>query len=244
MEKHLYKEHFELEKKHWWFISKNKIIMSFVRKNLPRKSNPKILDAGCGPGPMLNDLSKLGSLSAMDYSQDAIEFCKTKNTCDLRQGSFPDNVPFEKNQFDLIVCLDVIEHIDDDRNSVKALHDLLVNDGKMIITVPALMCLWSRWDDLNAHKRRYNIQNFKEVLSVNNFEIEKISYYNSFLFPIVFVVRWFNETFNKNSKSSDTDMPSPLANYILTKIFSFEEVVLRYSNFPIGVSLIAVVRKK
>lgn len=243
MEKHLYKEHFDLQEKHWWFVSKKKIILDYVKEILNNKQNPRILDAGCGPGLMLNDLSKFGKLSAMDFSNDAIEFCKSKVPCDLKQGWFPDNVPFENNKFDLIVCLDVIEHIDDDKNSVKALHNLLVSGGRMIITVPALMSLWSKWDEVNEHKRRYNKQEFESVLLANKFKIEKISYYNSLLFPVVFLIRWINTTFKLNSKNSDTDLPGKLVNSILTKIFSFESYLLKMLNFPIGVSLIAIVQK-
>ena len=217
----IYKEHFEVQAKHWWFVSKKKIILNFVKNNLPNKPKPFILDAGCGPGLMLNDLTHFGEVSAMDFSQDAIDFCKTKNSCDLRRGSLPDNVPFEKNKFDLIVCLDVIEHIDDDFNSVKTLNGLLVDGGKMIITVPALMSLWSHWDVVNEHKRRYNIKEFRAVLENNNFVIHKISYYNSLLFPVVFAIRWFNETFKRVNRGSDTDMPGRFANYCLKKIFSF-----------------------
>lgn len=244
MKKHLYQEHFELEGKHWWFISKKKIILSFIKDYLTFGKNSKILDIGCGPGLMLNDLTKLGQVSAMDFSHDAIEFCKTKNACDLRQGSLPNNVPFDKGVYDLVICLDVIEHVDDDYASVKTLNELLAPNGKMVITVPALMSLWSKWDEINEHKRRYDLEQFRKVLLANNFEIEKISYYNSFLFPLVYLIRWVNRTFKKDNSKSDTEMPGAIVNFLLTKIFSFERFVLKVMSFPVGVSLIAVVRKK
>jgi SAM-dependent methyltransferase len=243
MDKQLYQDHFDLENKHWWFISKRKIIKSFLSQQIKDKKNLKILDAGCGPGLMINELSTFGELSAMDISIDAIEFCKTKNKCDLRYGHLPDNVPFENNQFDAIICLDVIEHIEQDKLAVKKLYDLLVPGGVLIVTVPALMLLWSQWDVLNEHKRRYNLNNFKSVLSLNNFEIKKISYYNSLLFIPVLIVRMLNNLL-KRKGGSDTNMPNSFLNFVLTKIFSSEEKILKYINFPIGVSLIAVARKR
>ncbi len=113
----------------------------------------------------------------------------------------------------------------------------------MIVTVPALMALWSRWDVLNGHKRRYTLRSFRDVLVAANFRIEKISYYNSLLFLPVYAIRLFNRTFRKDSDRSDTEMPPRALNFALKKIFSFERFLLRFMRLPLGVSLVAVAKK-
>jgi hypothetical protein len=111
-----------------------------------------------------------------------------------------------------------------------------------MITVPAYMSLWSHFDELNEHKRRYTLNELHKKLLMAGFEIEKISYYNTLLFPIVYIVRKLNNLLGRNG-SSDIDMPSSMMNSILKTIFGFEKLILRYCNMPFGVSILAVVKK-
>jgi 2-polyprenyl-3-methyl-5-hydroxy-6-metoxy-1,4-benzoquinol methylase len=244
MEKHLYQEHYDLESKHWWFVSKKKIVMSLLLKHLLKRGECNILDAGCGAGLMLNDLEKYGTTYGMDYSEEAIKFSKLNFKGDVRQGWLPDNIPYQNGKFDIIVCLDVLEHVDDDDKSVQVLYDLLNEDGILIITVPALMLLWSNWDILNQHKRRYNRKQLTLILENNGFVIKKISYYNFLLFLPILLIRLINGILNRDNKHSDTEMPGEILNFILKNIFSFERILLKIMNLPIGVSLIAIVQKK
>lgn len=244
MEKHLYAEHFELESKHWWCVSKKKIILSFIHKYLLKKQNPQILDAGCGAGLMLPSLQNIGSTFAMDYSEDAVEFSKKLFNGEVRRGWLPDNVPYKDKTFDAIICLDVIEHIDDDLKSLQTLNHILSDQGVLILTVPAMQFLWSKWDDLNHHKRRYHKAQLKAVIEKAGFEIQKISYYNSLLFIPIACVRLLKNALNNDSDKSDTELPGPLMNAILKGIFSAEEWLLKFISFPVGVSLIVVANKK
>lgn len=243
MEARLFQEHFDLENEHWWFKAKRKIVISLLKQSLSTKKNPKLFDAGCGAGLMLSELKKIGPTKAMDYSSEAISFSLKRFEGEIKQGEFPHNIPFERNQFDGIVCLDVIEHIDDDLQSVRKLSELLVPGGVMVLTVPALMSLWSKWDDVNHHKRRYLKSELEALFHQSNLSIQKISYYNSLLFLPVFLIRKINNLLQRESEKSDTELPSPFVNSVLERIFSLEEKLLRYINFPIGVSLIAVVKK-
>lgn len=244
MEKHLYSEHFELESKHWWFVSKKEIIVSFLEQYIPLKSDRTILDAGCGAGLMLNNLKKFGKTYAMDFSEDAVDFSKKVFDGEIKRGWLPDNFPYPNQKFDAIICLDVIEHIDDDLKSLEVLKQHLSDNGIMILTVPALQFLWSKWDDLNHHKRRYDKNQLKDVILKAGFQIDKISYYNSLLFIPIAIVRIVKNILNNDSDKSDTDLPSKPVNWLLKNIFLLEKWLLKLISFPIGVSLIAVVRKK
>lgn len=242
MQTNMYRIFFEIQKKHWWFVTKKKIVLDTIDRFFKKDDQTKILDIGCGSGLMLNALSKIGPTYGMDMSDEAIEFSKEIYNGDIAQGSLPDQVPYENNFFSLITALDIIEHIDRDIDSLTAMRDLLTPGGKIIITVPAYMFLWSPFDDMNEHKRRYTLTELKTKLLQTGFTIEKISYYNTLLFPIVFVVRLLNKLLNRDG-ASDMDIPSPPVNFILRKIFSFEMYLLRFLNLPFGVSVIAVVRK-
>jgi SAM-dependent methyltransferase len=238
----LYRIFFKIQKKHWWFVTKKKIVLEAIDRHFSKRAGVKVLDIGCGSGLMLNALESVGQTFGMDMSDDAINFSREIFNGTVEKGSLPDQIPFAEGFFDLITALDVIEHVDQDVDSLKAIRSRLVADGKAVITVPAYMFLWSAFDDVNEHKRRYTLTELRTKLLLAGFTIEKISYFNTLLFPIVFVVRMLNNILKRNG-ASDVDMPSAPVNFVLTKIFGIERYLLRFVNLPFGVSVLAVVRK-
>jgi SAM-dependent methyltransferase len=238
----MYRIFFEIQKKHWWFVTKKEIVLEAIEEYLHKHGAPKVLDIGCGSGLMLNALEDAGQTFGMDMSDDAISFSKEIFKGKVEKGLLPDQIPYDENYFDLIVALDVIEHIDRDVDSLRAIRSRIVENGKAIITVPAYMFLWSAFDELNEHKRRYTLTELNTKLLQAGFKVEKISYFNTILFPAVFVVRMLNNILGRNG-ASDVDMPSQPVNYILKKIFGIEKLLLKFINLPFGVSILAVVRK-
>lgn len=238
----MYRIFFNIQKQHWWFVTKKCIILDTIKRHLNVNKNDNVLDIGCGSGLMLNSLDLIATTSGMDMSPEAIQFSKEIFSGPIKQGSLPNNIPFLDESFELITALDVIEHIDDDVQSLKSIKSKLKPLGKAIITVPAYMFLWSSFDEMNEHKRRYTLPELKEKLIHAGFKIEKITYYNTLLFPIVYVVRKINNLLGRTG-ASDIDMPSKPVNFFLRKVFGIEEYLLRITNLPFGVSILAVVRK-
>ena len=242
MNTNMYRIFFEIQKKHWWFVTKKEIVLDTINIYLSKSSDIKVLDIGCGSGLMLNSLESVGQPFGMDMSDEAINFSKEIFKGRVEKGILPDQIPYEENFFDLITALDVIEHVDRDIDSLKAIRSRLVSGGKAVITVPAYMFLWSSFDELNEHKRRYTRSELSSKLIQSGFTVEKISYFNTLLFPIVFIVRMLNNMLKRDG-ASDVDMPSRPLNYILAKLFGLEKYLLRFGSLPFGVSILAVVRK-
>jgi SAM-dependent methyltransferase len=238
----MYRIFFEIQKKHWWFVTKKEIVLDTINICLRKSGDIKVLDIGCGSGLMLNALENIGQPFGMDMSDEAINFSKEIFKGRVEKGVLPDQIPYEEDFFDLITVLDVIEHVDRDIDSLKAIRSRLVSGGKAVITVPAYMFLWSSFDELNEHKRRYTLSELNSKLVQAGFTVEKISYFNTLLFPAVFVVRMLNNLLKRDG-ASDVDMPSRPLNYILEKIFGIEKYLLRFVSLPFGVSILAVVRK-
>lgn len=241
MDIQMYRIFFEIQKKHWWFTSKKEIILDTITRYTNLGQSSTILDIGCGSGLMLNALEEIGNTSGMDMSDDAIQFSQEIFKGVIKKGYLPNNVPYPENQFDLITALDVIEHIDDDVQSLKTIKSLLSPNGTAIITVPAYMFLWSHFDELNEHKRRYTLTELKKKLEQAGFKIEKISYYNTLLFPIAYLVRKLNNLLGRDG-ASDIDMPGDMVNSLLRKVFTSEKWLLRFCNLPFGVSVLAIVK--
>jgi 2-polyprenyl-3-methyl-5-hydroxy-6-metoxy-1,4-benzoquinol methylase len=238
----MYRVFFEIQKKHWWFVSKKKIITDQIKRNTKPSVRKRILDIGCGSGLMLNALEEFGETYGMDMSDEALHFSKEIFTGTVRKGTLPDVVPYDKQFFDIITALDVIEHIEKDYESLVTVHSLLSEGGKVIITVPAYMFLWSNFDNINQHKRRYTLPELKAKILSAGFRLEKISYYNSLLFPAVWLVRMLNN-FLQRDGSSDVDMPPNVINFLLGLIFGFEKYILRFFSLPFGVSILAIASK-
>lgn len=238
----MYRIFFSIQKQHWWFVTKKDIILDSIERHMELQKESTLLDIGCGSGLMLNALDELANTSGMDMSNEAIQFSQEIFKGPIKQGSLPNNAPFPKESFDLITALDVVEHIDEDIESLKGIRHLLKPSGKAVITVPAYMFLWSSFDEMNEHKRRYTLPELRQKLISAGFQIEKISYFNTILFPIVYIVRKLNNLLGRDG-ASDVDMPGQAMNFILKSIFGLEKYLLRLMNLPFGVSILAVVKK-
>ena len=243
MDEAIYKTFFELEDKHWWFISRREIVLELVGRFLKKEDNNEILDIGCGTGIILKYLQQFGMVYGLDSSPIAVKYSNMRVNGAVKLGSLTDSVPFSENQFDLVMLLDVIEHIDDDEIALRKAYDLLKEKGIIICTVPAYKFLWSGHDDAQQHKRRYIRSELKTKIINAGFEIKKLSYYNTFLLlPIVLIRLIQNLTSKKEPSLNDYIPPEPL-NGLLEFIFSSEKHFLRKMNFPFGVSIVAVAEK-
>jgi hypothetical protein len=148
-------------------------------------------------------------------------------------------------QSDLILLLDVLEHILEDASALKYVATLLKPDGRVLITVPAFNLLWSDHDRTHHHCRRYTKNGLDRVLREAGFEIERITYFNTILFPVILVARLIGNLLpGRHSPSGDVSMPGQAANAFLTKLFGSERYLLRKANLPVGVSVMAIAKLK
>jgi SAM-dependent methyltransferase len=245
MQDFLYDEMYREEENHWWFKAKRKIILAMVKKYSNGRLI-KILDSGCGCGYILPILEQYGEVSALDNNENAIRYSKINFKGEIRKGDLNGEIPYDNNTYDMILSLDVLEHIPDDKLALKNLSLLLKDSGNIIITIPAHMSLWSYHDISHMHYRRYTKKDFISIVKECGLEIEYCSYYNSWLYlPIVCIRKLKNVIFNngKGENHSDGKMPNRLLNTILYYIFSSELLFIgRDKKLPFGVSLIAVLK--
>ena len=239
MDKSVYKRQFEENKNHWWFESRKKIVQNILKKNI-KKKKIKILDFGCGVGINLEMLSKFGDLTAYDDNKIVLKFIKKKFF--NRKIRFT-NTLSDKKKYDLIIAMDVIEHINDDKKIVEKLNKKLLKNGKILITVPAYNFLFTTKDKILHHKRRYSKKSILNILKPN-FKKIKCSYYNFFLAPLIIPTLLFYKIFNIEFIDKVEKKGNNLLNYLFKKIFSSERYILNNINFPFGISIIYLGRKK
>ncbi len=243
MDAPLYLQMAKLEQTHWWFVGRRVIIESFIKGlQLPKNKNVEILEAGCGTGGNLLMLSKYGKVSAFELNEEARVLAQRYQIANVELGALPNQIPFSDQQFDIIILLDVLEHLEHDLVGLQALYKRLKTGGHLILTVPALPILWSEHDVQHHHFRRYTKNQLLKQVEKAGFEIKKVSYFNFFLFPIILAVRLLQKFFKKKAQN-DLSLSPPWINNLLIKLFGSECFLLKYISLPIGVSLVLTATK-
>ena len=240
MEAEYYKEMYAVEDHHWWFVARRAILKKILDRFYRRRESSRVLEIGCGSGGNLDLLENYGRLSAMELDDGARALAASRNICPVRSGWLPDDIPYDEN-FDLICMLDVLEHIDDDLAALQAVGERLDEAGVLLLTVPAYRFLWGRHDIVNHHKRRYTIKELAGVSVKADLKVRYVSYFNTFLFPVVAVSRLLENICRK--EGSDLNMPPVFLNHFLAAVFAGERLFLPELSFPFGVSIVLVAGK-
>jgi 2-polyprenyl-3-methyl-5-hydroxy-6-metoxy-1,4-benzoquinol methylase len=94
-----------------------------------------------------------------------------------------DRAELHEDRIDTIVCLNVLEHIEDDRGTLRDFASVLQPGGHLVLLVPALKALYGTLDRHLHHHRRYSAEELRSVVADAGFQIEKMRYLNR---PAVF----------------------------------------------------------
>ena len=240
MENIVYKDMITQEKKHWWFKARREIISNELKK-LNLNNNLKVLEIGCGLGGNISTLKQFGEVYAIEMDEFAVSYAK-EQTPHVRQGSLPHDFPFQE-KFDLICMFDVLEHIEEDDETLSFIKNQLEEDGILFITVPAYQWLYGSHDKLLHHKRRYTQSALIKKIEDKKYQVIKSTYFNSLLFPLVVIARVI-DLFSVSKSSIGYKTPNSLLNSIFYTIFRIEKKILNSVNFIFGTSIIIVAKDK
>jgi len=238
----VYKDMYEHELTHWWYCVRRNLVKNLITTYSQNRKDNQILDIGCGTGALMKEIASEGTVTGVDFSADAVHFCKQRGLENVVQGSVT-SLPFPNDIFDIVLALDILEHVEDDGQAVQEISRVLKPGGVAIIFVPAFMMLWGSTDEVSEHKRRYRKNQLLEVIKPNHLKIERVSYFNFILFIPILIFRLLARVL----RVTFVDEYKPgvgFINALLYMIFSFEIRVLRYVSFPFGVSIMVLCRKK
>ena len=245
MDASLYPRMAEVEDVHWWFASRRAIVDRVIG-GLGLPPGAAILEPGCGTGGNFPMLARRGQLYAIDADESAIGFARARGLAQVARGALPDAIPFGDQRFDLIVMTDVLEHLEDQAGTLRALRARLRAGGWLLLTVPAMAWLWSDHDVTHHHRRRYSAKELRAVVSGAGFDVKYLSYYNFLLFPLIAGARvWQRVGAGRREGANgrhDLAMPRGAINRLLQRIFSSERYVVGSARIPFGVSLILLAR--
>ncbi len=242
------------EDKHAWFAGRTRAILKYLDMTVPPAvpgQVRKVLDIGSGAGNMAHHLAHYGSVVGIDYNPRPLAIARQREVSSV-QG-VGDALPFGDDCFDIVALLDTVEHIPDELGVMGEVTRVLKPGGKVVVTVPAFMWLWSYNDEINDHERRYTAPELKLKLELCGLRVLRISYNNFFLFPAVAAVR-FLRPYNPGLQSPhlteaddvyQVDMepiPEP-ANTVLHGVGRVEAELLARTQLPFGISIICVAEK-
>jgi SAM-dependent methyltransferase len=234
------KKYHEVESENWWFVSRRKYLLDLLKD---ASKDSKIIDIGCSSGIFLKDLEQIGfkteNLFGVDISEKAINNCR-KNGIKNAFVMDAQNINILE-KFDIIIASDCLEHLEDDIKALENWKKLLKLGGKMYVFVPAFQSLWSVHDEVNRHFRRYTNNDLKTKLQNVNLTILKSSYWNFSLFIPVYIYRKISVFLPKSEKEEGQIVGNNLINKLLLYLVLFENILLRFVNFPFGVSTFCVV---
>lgn len=228
-----------LEENHWWFQGKK----SLVRSALETTAVPDghYLDVGCGTGMFMRELGRERFACGLDLSPLALSYCRDDGLQNLVNASC-DSIPFADNTFSLISLLDIVEHTPDDSSVMKEVYRICKPGGLVLITVPAVMTLWSSHDEAHHHKRRYTRQQLASLCQASGFSLLRLTYTNFFIFlPVLLRRTIFRKLFAR--EGSDLKAAPPWLNRFLRWLYEIESACVKHADFPCGVSLLMMLQK-
>lgn len=230
----------DLDEHHWWYRGRRLILRSELGR-LGLNHGARILDAGCGSGRTLEDLAAYGTVSGLELDPDAAEFAASRGCGEVKQGNL-EHLPWDDGTFDLITCLDVLEHVPDDRGALAELRRVVKPGGWLVLTVPAYQVLWSLHDAANHHYRRYSRRGLRLAAVESGWRLVRMTSFNSILLPVAAAVRLAQRRRRPDSSyNPELNLGPAWLNSVLERPLRAEAWWLdRGGTLPAGLSLLVV----
>ena len=238
-----YKKMYELEDLYWWFIGRRKLVQWLLKQHNPNGKDSLLFDLGCGTGLNVSTFAPDYKIFGSDLSPEALRFCRERNVDGLFSSS-ADAIALRDESVDVVMALDVLEHVREDLPALRETNRILTPGGKLILTVPAYGFLWSEHDEALHHHRRYVARELRAKLIASNFEVERSTYFiTGLFFPILFFRLWQGLRRTSIEASVSYRLPPAWINRTLVWLLDIERFLLDHINLPFGVSLVVVGRK-
>ena len=241
MERAVFDRMAELDQHHWWFLARRRILETLIDRIVQPPKKARILEVGCGTGHNLSMLKRFGKVEASELDPSARALASKRLRGQVKEAKLPDLSMFERDAYDLVALLDVLEHVPDDLGSLRAILKRLKPGGALLLTVPANPWMWSAHDVAHHHFRRYTRKQLKELFSKAGLEVQLLSYFNTLLYPLVAAARIIGKMTRKDT--ADDQLPGDVVNGVLGRIFGLESGMIGRMPMPFGVSLLAIVRR-
>lgn len=229
-----------LEGAQWWYAGMRRLSRILLERAGAARGG-RLLDAGCGTGWNLRALADFGTTYGVDISPLAVA-ASARRGGRVTRGSVL-SLPLADGSFDLVTSFDVLYHrwVTDDRAAVRELARVLKPGGVLLIRVPALRMLWGAHDEAVHSRHRYTRAELVALLRGADLEVERATYANALLFPVLLVRRFLDRALGRSG--SDVTLLPPPMEALFGALLRIEAAALRFIDWPVGASVFAVARK-
>jgi len=234
---------------YYWLAGQNDIVESMFRPALRRVASasngrrPHLLDIGCGAGFLLRRFADAAEGVGSDFSLDALAHArKGGNRRVLSSDSTA--LPFRSAAFDGVVCLDVLEHIEDDAAALREIARVLRPGGAFLFAVPAFPALWRDHDEMYGHFRRYYRADFVARVRAAGLTVEDCRFIKVAFFAPLLAIALYQRFASRGGGPRDNFYAVPRwLNRALRALIAGEHRFGVTRVAPLGVSLACLGRR-
>ena len=236
----------EVLKSHFWFASRAKLIGAALSRCRRSTGGQKLVEYGCSNGYLISNLEAEGwDVAGVDMHLEGLMNAEACTRGPLICGRI-ENVSFA-DPVDVVGLFDVIEHLKNDEEILRHAAEQLAPGGIVLVTVPAMMSLWSSFDDMLGHKRRYSRNDLVSLFERASLEVIDVYHAFSFGAPLLWLQRRVLKARNQLSMESRRQFmtpPNPLLNRTLAVLADVERwFISRGVRPPLGTSLLGIARR-
>lgn len=231
----------QLEHHYWWHVAKRRLILQWIHDNCPPPA--RVLEGGIGGGVNLLELQRQGyQVTGLDLLDQSVEHARQLGLSDVYQHDLLQPWPAEAQSQDLVVMLDVLEHLEDPVLALQHAASVLRSDGRILMTVPAYQWLYGDWDRALGHYRRYTGRMLRTQVEQAGLKLEAMTYWNAFSLPAAVAVRMY-QRISPQGRAAEFPRVHPLTNRLLLQVAAVERWCTQRVSLPCGLSLLGVLRK-
>ena len=231
-----------VERSYWWHVGKRQLVTELLLSRWPPPA--RLIEGGVGGGANLEALRDLGyDVSGLDVMPESVAQCRALGIEDVREHDLTHPWPVERGPAQVVVLLDVIEHVPEPAQVLRNAAETLGPGGEVIVTVPAVPALYGPWDRMLGHYRRYSARLLRQHAQEAGLRVVWLSHWNAFTLPAALAVRTAEKLGLK--RRGDTEFPpvSPAVNSLLIALARLERRGMRAIRLPFGLSLIGVLQR-
>lgn len=233
-----------VERAHWYYVAKRAFVRDWILRTRPPLPTDELLDCGAGTGRFALDMQQHCQTRVLDDHREALALLRQRFPAERVHELQDGNLPLTDASVQYVTALDVLEHIPDDAAAVQEFARVLEPGGLCVVTVPADMALWSDWDEVLHHQRRYDRRGLRALFRDSEWELLHLNYTNVLAYPAVWALRRYRSLRPARpdaARAEDRIPPAPLNAVLRT---SFRRLAMWRLPFPFGVSLLLVARRR
>jgi len=233
-----YASHYaELYRSHWWWRSRESLVLRTIAELVPAERWERALDVGCGDALFLPQLSRFAETAEGLETAETLVSKEAANRHTIHIGTLGE--AFEPSrEYDFISMLDVLEHIERPLRALHRSREIISPGGVLLITVPAFQALWTGHDAVNHHHCRYTRRELVRLVESAGFEVIESRYF----FHWVALPKWILGRVERviGPRLDYSRMPRRSFNSLLYAISRIEQVLFRPLRRLPGSSILLV----